>query len=36
LPGDKRRPVLVLTRDPMSRHLASVICAIAVGCGSPV
>ena len=25
--GDKRRPVLVLTRDPMGRHLRSVICA---------
>jgi mRNA interferase MazF len=27
LPGDKRRPVLVLTRDPMGRILQSVICA---------
>jgi mRNA interferase MazF len=27
VPGDKRRPVLVLTRDPMGRHLSSVICA---------
>lgn len=27
LPGDKRRPVLVLTRDPMGRLLNSVICA---------
>jgi mRNA interferase MazF len=27
VPGDKRRPVLVLTRDPMSRLLPSVICA---------
>lgn len=25
--GDKRRPVLVLTRDPMGRILHSVICA---------
>jgi mRNA interferase MazF len=25
--GDKRRPVLVLTRDPMGRLLRSVICA---------
>ena len=25
--GDERRPVLVLTRDPMGRHLHSVICA---------
>jgi mRNA interferase MazF len=25
--GDKRRPVLVVTRDPMGRHLSSVICA---------
>jgi mRNA interferase MazF len=25
--GDKRRPVLVLTRDPMGRYLRSVICA---------
>ena len=24
--GDKRRPVLVLTRDPMGRHLRSVSC----------
>jgi len=27
VPGDKRRPVLVLTRDPMGRLLNSVICA---------
>lgn len=27
VPGDKRRPVLVLTRDPMGRMLHSVICA---------
>lgn len=27
IPGDKRRPVLVLTRDPMGRLLRSVICA---------
>lgn len=27
IPGDKRRPVLVLTRDPMGRLLQSVICA---------
>ncbi|MGH8929511.1 MAG: type II toxin-antitoxin system PemK/MazF family toxin [Egibacteraceae bacterium] len=27
VPGDKRRPVLVLTRDPMGRYLRSVICA---------
>ena len=27
VPGGKRRPVLVMTRDPMGRHLASVICA---------
>ena len=27
VPGDKRRPVLVLTRDPMGRVLHSVICA---------
>jgi mRNA interferase MazF len=27
VPGDKRRPVLVLTRDPMGRLLHSVICA---------
>jgi mRNA interferase MazF len=27
VPGDKRRPVLVLTRDPMGRLLRSVICA---------
>ncbi len=27
VPGDKRRPVLVLTRDPMGRILQSVICA---------
>jgi mRNA interferase MazF len=27
VPGDKRRPVLVLTRDPMGRLLYSVICA---------
>ncbi len=27
VPGDKRRPVLVLTRDPMGRVLRSVICA---------
>jgi mRNA interferase MazF len=26
VPGDKRRPVLVLTRDPMGRLLRSVIC----------
>jgi len=25
--GDKRRPVLVLTRNPMGRYLHSVICA---------
>lgn len=25
--GDKRRPVLVLTRDPMGKHLHSVVCA---------
>ncbi len=25
--GEKRRPVLVLTRDPMGRHLNSVVCA---------
>jgi len=27
VPGDKRRPVLVLSRDPMGRMLHSVICA---------
>lgn len=27
MPGDKRRPVLVLSRDPMGRVLHSVICA---------
>ncbi len=27
VPGDKRRPVLILTRDPMGRMLHSVICA---------
>lgn len=27
VPGDKRRPVLILTRDPMGRLLHSVICA---------
>lgn len=27
LPDDKRRPVLVLTRDPMGRMLNAVICA---------
>lgn len=27
VPGDKRRPVLVLSRDPMGRILHSVICA---------
>jgi mRNA interferase MazF len=27
VPGDKRRPVLVLTRDPLGRVLHSVICA---------
>ncbi len=27
VPGDKRRPVLVLTRDPMGRLLHSVVCA---------
>jgi len=27
VPGDKRRPVLVMTRDPMGRLLRSVICA---------
>ncbi len=27
VPGDKRRPVLVLSRDPMGRILRSVICA---------
>lgn len=27
VPGDKRRPALVLTRDPMGRLLRSVICA---------
>ncbi len=27
VPGDKRRPVLVLTRDPLGRLLRSVICA---------
>jgi mRNA interferase MazF len=25
--GDKRRPVLILTREPLTRHLHSVICA---------
>lgn len=27
VPGDKRRPVLVLTRDPMGQLLHSVICS---------
>jgi mRNA interferase MazF len=27
VPGDKHRPVLVLTRDPMGRLLHSVVCA---------
>lgn len=27
VPGDKRRPVLVLSRDPLGRVLHSVICA---------
>jgi mRNA interferase MazF len=27
VPGEKRRPVLILTRDPMGRLLHSVICA---------
>ncbi len=27
VPGDKRRPVLVLTRDPLGHILQSVICA---------
>lgn len=27
VPGDKRRPVLVLTRDPFGRVLRSVMCA---------
>lgn len=27
VPGDKRRPVLVLSRDPMGRVLHSIICA---------
>ena len=27
VPGDKRRPVLVLTRDPMGQLLHSIICA---------
>jgi mRNA interferase MazF len=27
VPGDKKRPVLVLTRDPLGRLLRSVICA---------
>ena len=27
VPGDKKRPVLVLTRDPLGRLLHSVICA---------
>jgi len=27
VPGDRRRPVLVLTRDPLGRLLHSVICA---------
>lgn len=27
VPGEKRRPVLVLTRDPLGRVLPSVICA---------
>ena len=27
VPGDKRRPVLVLTRDPLGQLLQSVICA---------
>jgi mRNA interferase MazF len=31
VPGDKRRPVLVLTRDPMGRVLESVICAPITG-----
>ena len=31
VPLDKRRPVLVLTRDPMARILDSVICAPVTG-----
>ena len=27
VPGDKRRPILVLSRDPMGRVLHSIICA---------
>lgn len=27
VPGDKRRPILVMTRDPIGRLLHSVICA---------
>ena len=27
VPGDKKRPVLILTRDPLGRLLHSVICA---------
>ena len=27
VPGDKRRPVLVMTRDPLGQFLHSVICA---------
>ena len=27
VPGDKRRPVLILSRDPMGRLLHSVVCA---------
>ena len=27
VPGDKRRPVLVMTRDPLGRVLHSVLCA---------
>jgi mRNA-degrading endonuclease toxin of MazEF toxin-antitoxin module len=27
VPGDKGRPVLMLTRDPMGRLLHSVVCA---------
>lgn len=36
VPGDKRRPVLVLSRDPMGQLLHSVICALeeAAGCGA--
>ena len=31
VPGDKQRPVLVLTRDPMGRVLDSVICVPITG-----